>query len=279
MTVPIISPLDAVILGIVEGLTEFLPVSSTGHLILTAHWLGLDPEDIGLKAFMIVIQAGALLAVIGIYLRSVKSMLLGLAGRDPEGLRLLTQLIVAFLPAAIIGLTIGGRIKDLLFSPGPVISALALGGIVMIVVERLRRRRAAPLGQPPGGRSLAEMTLGLALMIGCAQVVAMWPGTSRSMVTIVAALILGFSPRAAAEFSFLLALPTLGAATAYDMLKDGGAIIEASGWSGLAIGFVVSCIVAFVAVKTFLAYLTRHGMEVFGWYRLALAAAVALVML
>ncbi len=271
-----ISPLDAAILGVVEGLTEFLPVSSTGHLILAARALGLDLDDRGVQAFQIVIQAGALLAVIGIYLPAVRSMIMGLLGRDRAGLRLFSQLIVGFVPAAVVGLTAGDLIKARLFGVWPVVIALAVGGVAMIAVERIRRARMIGTENPAAaGMELAAMTVRAALFIGCAQVLAMWPGTSRSMMTIMAALVLGFSPKSAAQFSFLLALPTLGAATAYDLMKEGSHIIAASGWTGLMVGFWVSCIVAFIAVKGFLAYLTRHGMEVFGWYRIVLAGVVA----
>ncbi len=272
---PVISPFAALILGAVEGLSEFLPISSTGHLILTSDLMELPQNDDGLKAFEVVIQAGALLAVVGLYFTRVRSMFLGLIGRDAAGRALLIQLSAAFLPAAIVGLLIGDWIKAHLFSTGPVIAALAVGGVLMIVVERLRVRRAGggPL-ELTAGRELGSMTWKLALVIGCAQCLAMWPGTSRSMVTIVAALLLGFNPRAAAEFSFLLALPTLGAATAYDALREGGAILEASGWLGLAVGFAASMIVAWLAVKSFLAYLTRHGLSIFGWYRIVLAAVM-----
>ena len=271
-----ISLIDAAILGVVEGLTEFLPVSSTGHLILTADALGLPMNDPGVKAFEIVIQAGALFAVIGLYLRRVRAMAVGLTGRDPEGLRLLTQLVVAFLPAAVVGLLAADTIKKHLFHTWPVVAALAVGGVAMIAVEFYRARAARRAGRSPTeGRSLEMMTLRLALIVGCAQCLAMWPGTSRSMVTIVAALVLGFSPRAAAEFSFLLALPTLGAATLYDLLKEGDKLLAAAGWTGLVVGFVVSMVVAWLAIKGFLAYLTRHGMMVFGWYRIVIACLMA----
>jgi undecaprenyl-diphosphatase len=271
---PVITPLYAVILGVVEGLTEFLPVSSTGHLILAAHGMGLNLDDPGVQAFQIVIQAGALLAVIGIYMKSIRAMVAGAFGRDRDGLRLAVQLIVAFLPAAVIGLLAGDFIHAHLFGARPVVAALAAGGVAMLLIERWRVRRL----HGHEGRALTEMTWKLALIVGCAQCVAMWPGTSRSMMTIVAALLLGFSPRAAAEFSFLLALPTLGAATAYDMLSKGGAVLHASGVVGLALGLIVSCIVAWLAVKGLLAYLTKHGLAVFGWYRLALAAVVLLLL-
>lgn len=280
---PIISPLDAIVLGVVEGLTEFLPVSSTGHLILAGRWLGIEHSD-GAKAFEIVIQAGALAAVLGLYRKSVGSMARGVAGRDPAGLRLLLQLVVAFLPAAFVGLLAGDWIKDTLFGIWPVVAALAVGGALMIAVERWRVRGPGheavnPESRAAGGLDLSRMTLAAALVIGAAQCLAMWPGTSRSMVTIVAALLLGFSPRAAAEFSFLLALPTLGAATAYDFLKNHEALVAAAGPVGLGLGFLFSMIVAWLAVKGFLAYLTRHGMSVFGWYRIALAIVVAVAMM
>lgn len=285
---PIITPLSAAIMGCVEGLTEFLPVSSTGHLILTARWLGLK-DDAGVDAFTIVIQAGALLAVIGLYLKSVRAMALGVTGKDPRGLALAVQLVAAFIPAAVVGLAAKDWIKAHLFGNEnnlwPVAGALAVGGVAMIVIEYWRIRRVggrgagAPEEAAKRGLPIEGMTLRAAFIIGLAQCLALWPGTSRSMVTIVAALLLGFSPRAAAEFSFLLALPTLGAATALDLLEHHKAILQVSGGLGLVIGFGVSFIVAWVAVKAFLSFLTRHGMAVFGWYRLAVAAVVAWVMI
>jgi undecaprenyl-diphosphatase len=292
-----ITPLYACILGIVEGLTEYLPVSSTGHLILTAHLLGLDDPSLspaaqqGVKAYEIVIQAGALMAVVGLYFRQVLRMVAGVLGRDAGGQRLLVQLIVAFLPAAITGALLGSTIKRHLFGTGPVIAALAVGGVLMIAVEawRLRRlRRETVSGMAVaenrvvslfGTLTLEQMTWRAALLIGIAQCVAMWPGTSRSMMTIVAALCLGFTPVAAAEFSFLLALPTLGAATAHDLLKEGHALMLASGPLGLAIGFGVSCVVAWLAVKGFVRFLNRRGLTPFGVYRLGLAAITAWLML
>lgn len=273
-----ISPLYSAILGFVEGLTEFLPISSTGHLILTSHLLGL-PDDEATKAFEVVIQSGALLAVIGIYMKYIRSMVLGLMGKDPAGRTLAVQLFVAFLPAAVVGLLANKWIKAHLFGVAPVVVALVIGGVLMIALEYYRDRKAGGAEKAAGmGCSLTSMTLRAAFLIGVAQCLAMWPGTSRSMVTIVAALLLGFRLQSAAEFSFLLALPTLGAATAHDLMKDGPAILHSTGWLGLAIGFSVSFIVAWVAVKAFLAYLTRHGMGVFGWYRIALAVVVCLLM-
>ena len=276
-----ISIFDAVILGIVEGLTEFLPVSSTGHLILASQWLGLyaDPASkAGVDAFEIVIQSGALLAVMGIYFPSLRSMANGVLGRDPAGRALLLQLLAGFMPAAVIGLLFAGWIKGHLFGIQPVVFALAAGGVLMLVVEGYHARKAGTTAEKQLEKPLAAMTWRSALLIGFAQCIAMWPGTSRSMITIVAARLLGFKPKAAAEFSFLLALPTLGAATAYDLLKHGGDILQGSGIPGLAVGMAVSCVVAWIAVKGFLAYLTRHGMTVFGWYRIALAAVLVVTL-
>lgn len=270
-----ISSLHAAILGFVEGMTEYLPVSSTGHMILTSYWLGLKENDAGLKAFEVVIQSGALLAVIGIYLRSIKGMAWGLAGKDPAGKALLFQLMVGCLPALVIGALGEKWIKGYLFGSRPVVIALAIGGIAMIVIESVRIRKAGGRAAAAlAGRPLAAMTLPLALMIGLAQCVAMWPGTSRSMITILAALLLGFNPKAAAEFSFLLALPTLGAATAHDLFKYHHELARTAGGLGMFLGFAVSFVVAWLAVKWFIQYLTRSGMALFGWYRIALAITV-----
>lgn len=275
-----ISLFDATVLGVVEGLTEFLPVSSTGHLILVSRWLGLDLDDRGIQAFQIVIQSGALLAVFGIYWKYILRMLRGLAGRDKEGLRLVGLLLTGFAPAAVIGLLANDWIKAVLFGEWPVIFALAVGGVAMILADRFHRRRWHDRdGDAQQGLELLDMTWKFALIIGFAQCLAMWPGTSRSMVTMVAAMLIGFSPKAAAEFSFLLALPTLGGATVHDLVSDGEAILHASGWLGLAVGFLFSFIVAWVAVKSFLAWLTRHGLAPFGWYRIALAGLVLIVLL
>lgn len=270
---PILSTLDTILLGVVEGLTEFLPVSSTGHLILVSTWLDLyrDPAvKAGVDAFEIVIQSGALLAVIGLYSPHIRSMGRGLVGRDGNGRRLLLLLLAGFFPAGVIGLFAGSWIKSQLFGIGPVIGALAVGGVAMIVIERWERRREDKHIDSTG-KPMTAMTVQCAMSIGFAQCLAMWPGTSRSMVTIMAARLLGFQPKAAAEFSFLLALPTLGAATAYELLHQGPILMQTVALPQLMLGLIVSCLVAWLAMKGFLAYLNQHGMEVFGWYRLLLA--------
>ncbi len=267
MTPVTVTPLDAALLGLVEGLTEYLPVSSTGHLILTSRLLGLG-ESPAVKSFEIVIQAGAILAVLGLYRQRVRQMAAGLFGRDPAGRRLLINLVVACLPAAVIGLLLKDLIKGYLFHPTPVAAALGLGGLAMLFTGGLQRRRA------DSGRDLDQLSTGQALLIGLAQCLAMWPGTSRSLATILAGLGIGLTPVAAAEFSFLLALPTLGGATFLDLLTDGRTLIEGVGPLALAIGLAVAFLSAAAAVKGFVAWLTRHSLAPFGYYRLLLAGVV-----
>jgi len=280
---------QAAVLGVVAGLTEYLPVSSTGHLILASHimglsrfieeraWLGRKLESPpALGTFEIVIQFGAILAVLGLYRRRVMQMTAGVLGRDRDGLRLTGLLLVAFAPAVVIGLLFHDFISEHLFSPATVCLALAVGGAVMLAVERFTpvRRRASH-----EGLGLLQITYTQALVIGLAQVIAMWPGTSRSMVTIVAAMLLGMSRLAAAEFSFLLALPTLGGATVYAAWRGWEDLLHSAGWDGLLVGLVVSGIVAALAVAGFVRYLTRHGLAAFGVYRILVALVLAVLLL
>lgn len=256
---------EAALLGLVEGLTEFLPVSSTGHLILTAEALGRG-DDPAVKSFNIVVQGGAILAVLGLYRERVLSMLQGLLGRDPDGRRLLTLLVVAFVPAGLLGPLLDKRIESLLFRPLPVAAALAIGGVAMIIADRL-------LKQSGQSKELESLTWRHALLIGLVQCVAMWPGTSRSLATILGGLVIGLSPAAAAEFSFLLALPTLGGATLYKLAGHSGEIASL-GLPSVAIGLFVALVSAALAVKGFVAWLQRHGFVGFGIYRIILAIAV-----
>ncbi len=259
-------PWHAVVLGLVEGLTEFLPISSTGHLILTAHLLGLHGEAV--KTFEVVIQSGAVAAVLGLYAPQVAAMARGAAGRDAEGRRLLRRLLLSFLPAAVVGLTLSRVIKAWLFGVWPVIVALAVGGVLMVLVEAWRR--------PPlrADRTLASITAREALLIGLAQCLSLWPGLSRSMATIVAGILVGLPAPVAAEYSFLLALPTLGAATALDLLRGGAALLAGVGLVPIGLGFAVAGLIAAVTIRGFVRYLTRWGLAPFGWYRLLLAACV-----
>lgn len=264
---------QAAILGVVEGLTEYVPVSSTGHLILASRAMSLGrPDQAGaVEAFEIVIQLGAVLAVLGLYRARVGQMLAGLAGRNPAGLRLVGVLLVAFLPAAIVGLALHAPIKQYLFSPAAVAGALAVGGVLMIAAELLLRAR--PRTDQPRTR-IDSITFSQAAFIGLAQCLSLWPGTSRSMITILAALVIGMDRVTAAEFSFLLALPTLGAATLYEAFASRTVLLAAAGPGGLLIGLITSALVAAVAVRALVRWLTRHGLVPFGVYRILLAIVV-----
>ncbi len=274
---------QAIVLGLVEGITEYLPVSSTGHLILASSLMRLDDPEVkaSVDTFTIVVQGGAILAVLGLYWPSVLRMLKGLAGKDPGGFRLAVNLFVAFLPAAVLGVLLDDWIEARLFFIGPVVAALALGGVFMLVVEQWRRGRFG-LVRRGSQEELTEVTLRQALFIGLMQCIAMWPGTSRSMMTIVGGVIAGLSPKRAAEFSFLLGLPTLGGATVYKMLKnlkhaeETGTpnFIEQLGWTPILVGIVVATISAAIAVKWLVGFLNKHGLAPFGWYRIAIAAVL-----
>jgi undecaprenyl-diphosphatase len=261
---------QAAILGAVEGLTEFLPVSSTGHLILAAHAMGLIGGE--MNAFEVVIQAGALLAIVWLYRARVGELLAGAVSPHPRGRALLLKLLVAFLPAAIVGLATHHWIKAHLFGPRAVAIALVAGGIVILLAGRRARAAAAAARFP----TIDDITLRAALLIGLAQCLSLWPGTSRALTTILAALLLGASPVAAAEFSFLLALPTLGMATLFDLLQHYSDLTGPAlgGPAPLIVGLAVSAIVAVLAIRGFLRYLTGHGLAPFGWYRIALGVAV-----
>ena len=272
--------LDAIILGLVEGITEYLPVSSTGHLIIAASLLGLDRDEsvkAGVDAFNIVVQGGAILAVLGLYFARVRSMVRGLFGQDAAGRKLFINLVIAFLPAAFLGVLLDDYIEAMLFRPWPVIAALALGGVLLIGMRRWQNRLFArdqadsPDANEPGRFiDIEELSWKQSLAIGFLQCVAMWPGTSRSMMTIVGGMFMGLRPKQAAEFSFLLGLPTLGGACVYKFLKSHEEII-ALGWAPVVVGIVVATISAAFAIRWLVGYLAKHGLAVFGWYRIALA--------
>lgn len=250
--------LSALAMGVLEGLTEFLPISSTGHLILLGELIGFQgPPG---KVFEISIQLGAICAVIWIY----RATLLNLArGMWRPGLErfYVTNLVLAFIPAAIIGATLHKTITEVLFNPFVVCTALIVGGIAIILIERLRK--------VPAIRSVPEIGPVPALLIGFGQALAMIPGTSRSGATIITALLLGVERKTAAEFSFVLAIPTMLAATAYSLLKVRDQIAT-DGMGQIAVGFVAAFVVALVTVKAVLAVIGRIGFTPFGWYRIAL---------
>ena len=255
------SPFDAAVLGLVEGLTEYLPVSSTGHLILAGKLLGLQGE--GSKSFEIFIQLGAILAVLVHYRSLLSARVAGLAQKKPEAVQLFSALAIGFLPAAVVGVLFRKAIKAHLFGPIPVALALIVGGLLMIVVERVRRHRKIH-----GADGLEQVTPRRALLIGLGQVVSLWPGSSRSMCTIVAGQLSGLSPATAAEFSFLLGLPTLGAATLYEGYKARHELLQSAGTLELVIGLLISFFVAWAVIAGFIRYLKSRGLEPFGWYRL-----------
>ena len=261
------SLLIAALLGFVEGVTEYLPVSSTGHLILVSHFLGTEGE--GAKSFDIVIQLGAILAVVIHYRALLAERTAGLLAGRSDALNLFGALALAFFPTAVAGLLFRKIIRERLFGPIPVAMALVAGGVVMIVVERIRAARKIE-----GQSGLDHVTPLRALIIGVGQCFSLWPGTSRSMCTIVAGQLAGLSTATAAEFSFLLALPTLGAATLYELYKGRHDIFASVGISQLAVGMVVSFLVAWAVVASFLRYLRHRGLEPFGYYRIAVAVAV-----
>lgn len=284
---------QAAVLGLVEGVTEYLPVSSTGHLIIASDLMGLGRSESArdaVDAFEIVVQGGAILAVLGLYWPRVWQMLKGLVGKDKAGLRLAINIIIAFVPAAVLGVLTHDWIKAHLFNPASVLTALALGGVFMIALDRFKvgpMRRAdarAEAGEDvpdeDRGHEIDDLTPIKALVVGVMQCVAMWPGTSRSMMTIVGGVLVGLRPKAAAEFSFLLGLPTLGGACLYSLAKnlkeshDAGTpnMIEVIGVVPIAVGLVVATVSAAIAVRWLVGFLNRHGLSVFGWYRLALCA-------
>ena len=266
---------QAIVLGVVEGITEYLPVSSTGHLILVSALLGLNRPETkeSVDAFLIVVQGGAILAVIGLYWNRVRQIVAGVFGRDPDGLRLAMNIAAAFVPAAVVGLLVHKQIKAVLFAPVPVLVALAGGGVFMLWLARQGADRG------PGTQDVAKLSLGTAIGIGLFQVLSLWPGTSRSMVTIGGGILLGLDAVTAAEFSFLLGLPTLGAACAHDLVENlknaaatgGPNLFQQLGLLPVLLGIAVATVSAVLAVRWLVSMLTRRGLAPFGWYRIGMA--------
>lgn len=264
-----LTPAKAIILGAVEGITEFLPISSTGHLLVVQRLLGLG-EGSGKAAadtYAIAIQVGAILAVVALYWHRITELALGVVGKHQSGRTLLGRLIVAFIPAAVVGLALGDTIKDQLFGPWPIVCAWAMGGLFLL----WWRPRT-------GDTPLELLTVRNAAVIGCAQVLALIPGTSRSLVTLVAALAIGLSMSAAIEFSFLLGLATLSAATILDLSKDGGTLLDEYGWQTPILGAIVAFLTAIVAMRWLVNYLRTRPLTLFGWYRLGVAALTTVLL-
>jgi undecaprenyl-diphosphatase len=257
----LIDIIKAAILGVVEGLTEFLPVSSTGHLLLLSRFLGFEDGDFG-KTFVVLIQLGAILAILSIYFQRLLMIALGLF-KEPAARRFVIGVLIAFLPAAVIGALAHKIIKDVLFNPWIVCAMLIIGGAVLLWVDRLSLE--------PRYHDATEFPLQTYLIIGFCQCLAMIPGVSRSGATIVSAMLLGADKRSAAEFSFYLAMPTMAGAFTYDLYKNWGQM-DGSNTVLVVVGFATSFVAAWFVVKTFLDYVSSHGFSLFAWWRIVVGA-------
>jgi undecaprenyl-diphosphatase len=265
----------AAVLGLVEGVTEYLPISSTGHLLIVEKILKVgqnSKEAAAIDTYTVVIQLGAILAVLGIFRDRFALMIQGVTSNNKEGQSLIRSLLLAFVPAVAIALVFQDPIKERLLAPWPVVGAWAVGGLVIFAFDRLRGGVAVRY------TSLSAIPPKIALGIGCAQVMALWPGTSRSLVTILAAILFGCSMTVAVEFSFLLGFLTLSAATAYELLKNGSTLFDTFGVVNPIIGLVVAGVAAWASVKWMIKYLEGHSLAIFGWYRLGAAAVVAVLL-
>ncbi|MGL4440452.1 MAG: undecaprenyl-diphosphate phosphatase [Bosea sp. (in: a-proteobacteria)] len=252
--------LKALILGFVEGFTEFLPVSSTGHLLLLGHFIGFDSKG---KTFEILVQFGAILAIVTVYFKRLLDIALGM-GSDPAKRRFVLSVLIAFLPAMIVGFFARDFIKGVLFKPEIVCLALIAGGLVLLVVDDLKLE-----GQKD---DVMDFSLPMAAKIGCFQVLAMIPGVSRSGATIVGAMLMGASKRAAAEFSFFLAMPTMAGAFGFDLLKS-YKLLTFNDVVLIVIGFMAAFVSGLIVVKGFLAFISRHGFAPFAWWRIVVGCA------
>ncbi|MCS6913577.1 MAG: undecaprenyl-diphosphate phosphatase, partial [Myxococcota bacterium] len=250
----------------IEGLTEFVPVSSTGHLILASRALGL--QGTGVDSFSIVIQLGALLAAVLYYRRLLVQMLAGLARSEPQAVRLFVSLMLASLPVLAVGYLLGSSIKAALFGPVPVAAALCVGGVAMILVDRWHRRQGDLVAD------LGSLSPRQVLLVGTTQVLSLWPGVSRSMSCILGGQVARLSSAAAADFAFLLAIPTLGTATIYDLVRNHQVILRDTGAAALVTGLVTSFVVGWAVIAALLRFLRRFGFAAFGYYRIAVGLLV-----
>ncbi len=267
---------QALLLGVVEGLTEYLPVSSTGHLLVTNKLIGLDDTEAMRQAadsYAIVIQVGAIIAVLGIYRQRFALMVSGLLGKSTEGLLLIRSLAIATLPAVLIALVFDDWIKERLLRSWPVAGAWIVGGIIILIFvanqHRLSQRITSVAAIPPLS----------ALAIGFAQALAMWPGTSRSFVTLLGAMLIGCALTTAVEFAFLLGFVVLSGASLYELSKSGGDIVEQFGYLSPAVGVVAAGVAAFASVSWMISYLQRRPLTVFGWYRIGIGALTVVLLL
>ena len=253
----LLNTIKAAALGLVEGLTEFIPVSSTGHLLLLAHFLGFEDQDFG-KTFVVLIQLGAILAILSVYFLRLWRIAIALP-YDPFARRFVLGVLIAFIPAALIGAAAHGFIKGVLFNVWIVCTTLVVGGFILLWVDRLELA--------PRHRDATHFPLPMYLGIGIAQCFAMIPGVSRSGATIVSAMLLGADKRSAAEFSFFLAMPTMAGAFAYDLFKNWHQM-SADNVAIVSIGFIASFAAGWFVVKSLLAYVSAHGFALFAWWRI-----------
>lgn len=267
------------VLGIVEGLTEYLPISSTAHLLIASDLMGLGTSKAQQKAvdtYAIAIQFGAILAVAGLFWKRFRDMLLGLVGKSEEGRHLLIILVIAFLPAAVLGFIFKDMIESALFGPAPIVFAWAVGGLLILWLERSGRiQRGGTDSESVKGDPLMQITIRQAAIIGLIQCIAMWPGTSRSLAAILGALLVGVTLSAAVEFSFLLGFVTLSAASVFAVMKDGKNLVDQFGILNPAVGMVFAFLAAVAAIKWMISYLQKRDLSIFGWYRIVAAGLVA----
>jgi undecaprenyl-diphosphatase len=266
----IILLLKALVLGVVEGLTEFLPISSTGHLVLAVDLLGLAGDN-KMKVFEIVIQPGAILAVCWEYRQRLITTFSGIT-HDPIAQRFAINLLIAFLPFMLVGLATYKTLQAVLFHPVPIALAFIVGGFIILVAERWYKARAAN-GLPPRVETVDQMTWQDALKIGIAQCAALIPGTSRSGATIIGGMFFGLSRKCATEFTFFLAIPTLVGATVYSLWKA-RTLLVASDIPMFSVGFIASFVSAFVVVRWFIRYVSTHDFTIFAWYRIVFGIVV-----
>lgn len=267
---------QALLLGVVEGLTEYLPVSSTGHLLVTNKLIGLDDTEAMRQAadsYAIAIQIGAIIAVLGIYRHRFALMIDGLLGKSTEGLLLIRSLLIATLPAVVIAVIFDDWIKERLLRPWPVAGAWIVGGVIILIFVANQHRLSQHI------TSIAAIPPMSALAIGFAQAIAMWPGTSRSFVTLLGAMLIGCALATAVEFAFLLGFIVLSGASMYELSKSGGDIVEQFGYVSPLIGVAAAGIAAFASVSWMISYLQRRPLTVFGWYRIAAGILTAVLLL
>jgi undecaprenyl-diphosphatase len=271
---PTLSLFQALVLGVVEGATEYLPVSSTGHLLIAEHLMGMDADERQKEAadsLAICIQSGAILAVVMLYFGRIRQIVVGVLGKDPDGLKLLINLVIAFFPAAVLALVLKDWVKQHLFGVMPVAAAQFVGGIIIIVYGFMMRKRS-----PDDGKEISELSRKDAILIGTLQCLAFWPGFSRSLATILGCRFVKLKMMAAVEFSFLLGLVTLTAATGYEGLKHGKEMIADYGLAMPLVSLVTAFVAAAVSVRFMVEALGKYGLTPFGYYRILLAIACVL---